>query len=674
MLRAMIEPGGTPHPPAPPPATGGTPAAQLPAAGPPEAVRDCFDAVPAMLWSLEGPQLRVTAANAGARASVDDRPDLLGTPFRDVLPAPDARQVLAVLEAAFASGEPAAVEQRRGPADGDRDEPAEPVESVHTWTVLPTFHGDGSMRGLAVHVVDTTAQSRARLAAEEAAAAAERRYVEVQAVAHDAALELRRTLLPSGVPVLSRLRMAAQFRVAAHAPDAGGDWFDALPLGDGRVALLVGEVSGHGTRAAAAMGQLRAVAVEAVAAGEEPESVLGRLDRFAATTRATRAATLCLAVLDPATGELTIGSHAHPAPLVVAADGSTRFLPVEPAWPLGTSGPKAPLLHDRIAQGEQILLYTDGLVERTGRRLQDTMGALARVATAAVRNAAGTAPGALADRTAAVVLDRLAYLESVRAGCGYRDDVTLLVAHLRPPLAPLRLRIAAGPGALALIREQLGAWLDGAGVTVADAESVLHAAGEAAANVVEHAYAPGADAWVEVAAQLTRASEVRVSVRDGGTWRDPATGAAGRGRGMLLMREQVDDVGVQSSAEGTTVTLTHRVERPALAGPVAPVAATPTDLTVAVADGQVQVAGPVDLATAARLRTALQAAPQAAPESGAARLVVDLTGVTQLSAAGVHVLHELAVQAPDLCLVAPPGSQARRVLLLTGLGRSVGAP
>ena len=409
---------------------------------------DCFDAVPAMLWALEGPQLRVAAANAGARASVDDRADLLGTPFGEVLPEPDARQVLAMLEAAFAAGEPAIGEQRRVLADED----GAPAEGICTWTVLPTFQADGSVRGLAVHVVDTTGQARALAAAEQTAAAAERRYREVRDFAHDAAADLRRALLPSGVPVLSRLRMAVQFRVADHAPAAGGDWFDALPLGDGRVALLVGDVNGHGVAAAGAMGRLRAVAVEAVAAGEEPEVVLGRLDRFAAMTPATRAATLCLAVLDPVSGELTVGSHAHPVPLVVAADGSTRFLAVEPAWPLGTGGPKAQLLRDRIAPGELVLLYTDGLVERPGRRLQDTMGAFARVASAAVRDPAGAAPNALADRTAAVVLDRLAHIEGVPAGGGYRDDATLLVAHIRAPLAPLRLRFAAAPGALAPLR------------------------------------------------------------------------------------------------------------------------------------------------------------------------------------------------------------------------------
>ena len=230
----MIEPGGAPHAPAAPP----------PAAGLPDAVRDCFDAVPAMLWALDGPQLRVAAANAGARASVDDRADLLGTPFRDVLAEPDARQVLGVLEGAFAAGEPAVGEQRRLLPDED----GEPAERICTWRVLPTFHGDGSVRGVAVSVVDTTDQTRARVAAEQAAAAAERRYREVREAAHDAALELRRALLPSGVPVLSRLRMAVRFRVAEHPPAAGGDWFDALPLATGGWRCSSGRSPGRASR------------------------------------------------------------------------------------------------------------------------------------------------------------------------------------------------------------------------------------------------------------------------------------------------------------------------------------------------------------------------------------------------------------------------------------------
>jgi serine phosphatase RsbU (regulator of sigma subunit)/anti-sigma regulatory factor (Ser/Thr protein kinase)/anti-anti-sigma regulatory factor len=505
---------------------------------------------------------------------------------------------------------------------------------------------------------------RRRILSEEAAGLAEQRYREVRDTAGDAAVELRRALLPSGVPVLSRLRIAAHYRLAEHPPSAGGDWFDALPLDDGRVALLVGDAGGRGSAAAGAMGQLRAIAVEAVAAGEEPDAVFARLDRFAAMTTATKAATLCLVVLDPISGQLVVGSHAHPAPLVVAPDGTTRFLAVEPGWPLGTGGPAPPLHRDTLVQGEMLLLYTDGLVERPGRRLQDTTGALARVAAAAVRDPAVAGVGALADRAAEVVLDRLANLETVPPGGGYRDDATLLVAQVRAPIAALRMRLAAEPAALAALRQRLAAWLDNAGVTVADATSVLQATGEAVTNAVEHAYTPGEDAWVEVRAQLTRASEVRVVVRDGGAWRDPATGAGGRGRGMLLMREQVDDVTVSSDDEGTTITLTRRVERPAVGGTASGSEsrpAAPDELAVQAGDGTVQVAGPVDVATASRLRAALLAAGR-----GGDGVVVDLTGVTQLAAAGVHLLHELAAQNPGLRIVAPPDRPAHTVLRLAG--------
>ncbi|OLT11699.1 hypothetical protein BJF78_26485 [Pseudonocardia sp. CNS-139] len=537
------------------------------------------------------------------------------------------------------------------------DDDGETTEVVRTWTALPTFHGDGTVRGLAAHVVDTTALARAL-------ADAEQRCRELRGPAQDAAAELRRALLPSGVPVLSRLRTAVRFRPAEHPPAAGGDWFDALPLSDGRVALVVGQAAGTGAAAAAAGGQLRAVAVEGLAAGEDPATVLARLDRFAAATPAAKAATLCLAVLDPATGALTAGSHAHPAPLVVTADGSTRFVAAEPGWPLGTGGPAAALVEDRLTPGE-LLLHTDGLVERPGRRIQDTLGAFARVASAAVRDPAG-AGSALADRIAAVVLDRLAYLESVPAGTGYHDDATLLVAHLRAPLAPLRLRFAVGPAALAPMRRELAAWLDDAGVPAAAAACVAQAAGEAIANVAEHAYPPGADGWVELRAQLTRASEVRVTVRDGGTWRDPATGAAGRGRGMLLMRELVDDVGVRSDAEGTTVTLTRRVERPAVPDDTPEPVAGPEDLSVEAGEGELRVSGPVDLATAGRLRSAVLAAGRG--------LTVDLTGVTHLASAGVHLLHELAAADEEMRLVSPPDRPAHTVLRLTGLATRVVPP
>src|ERR1700691_1837977 len=143
-------------------------------------------------------------------------------------------------------------------------------------------------------------------------------------------LMLQDALLPTALPVLPRARVAARYLVAGHEQAAGGDWFDAIPLGNGRIALIVGDVVGHGIAASAAMGQLRA---ELFAAEPDLARVLERATAFAARTAALRAATLAVVVLHPAEGTLRYTTCGHPPPLVIAADGAPRFLESSPTGP-----------------------------------------------------------------------------------------------------------------------------------------------------------------------------------------------------------------------------------------------------------------------------------------------------------------------------------------------------
>src|SRR5256884_9546710 len=113
-------------------------------------------------------------------------------------------------------------------------------------------------------------------------------------------LALEEALPPPALPVLPRGRIAARFLAAGQEQAAGGDWFDAVPLTGGTVALVVGDVVGHGIAASAAMGQLRSVLDELLAAEPDLGTVLTRAEAFAAERAALRAATMALAVLDPA--------------------------------------------------------------------------------------------------------------------------------------------------------------------------------------------------------------------------------------------------------------------------------------------------------------------------------------------------------------------------------------
>ena len=204
---------------------------------------------------------------------------------------------------------------------------------------------------------------------------------------------LQEALLPTALPVLPRARMAARYLVAGQEQSAGGDWFDAIPLAGGSVALIVGDVVGHGVAAAAAMGQLRAVLAELLAAEADLGHVLARADAFAARTRTLRAATLALAVLDPAAGTLRYTTCGHPPPLVIGIDGAARYLEGTGTGPLGTGSPPV-LATSALALGELVLLYSDGLVERPDGTIAEGMAELSVAAAGAVAEA--TAEPALA--------------------------------------------------------------------------------------------------------------------------------------------------------------------------------------------------------------------------------------------------------------------------------------
>jgi hypothetical protein len=137
--------------------------------------------------------------------------------------------------------------------------------------------------------------------------------------------ELQEALLPTTLPMLPRARIAARYLVAGLEQAAGGDWFDAIPLDGGDIALVVGDVVGHGATASAAMGQLRAVLAELLAAEDDLGQVLRRADAFAARMPSLRATTLALVVLDPAAGTLRYTTCGHPPPLVIGVDRKARY-------------------------------------------------------------------------------------------------------------------------------------------------------------------------------------------------------------------------------------------------------------------------------------------------------------------------------------------------------------
>lgn len=226
--------------------------------------------------------------------------------------------------------------------------------------------------------------------------------------------QLQQSLLAAPVPCDPRFSVAAVYRPAEEGLEVGGDWHDAFLDDAGRLSFLVGDVVGHGLGAAAAMGQLRS-AVRAVAGGRvAPAAMMTRLDRFVGDLPAAELATLAYGVLDLDTGELAHACAGHLPPLLLSADGGAQLLWEGRGMPLSSF-----LGGDRrdsrlvLDPGDRLLLYTDGLVERRDRSMEDGLEALRAVA-ASLR---GAAP-----QQAATELTRLLLRDE-----GVRDDVCVLL-------------------------------------------------------------------------------------------------------------------------------------------------------------------------------------------------------------------------------------------------------
>ena len=178
-----------------------------------------------------------------------------------------------------------------------------------------------------------------------------------------AAVRLQEAVLPDTMPDIPGWDVASYYDPSGRT-DVGGDFYDAITLVDGRLVLFVGDVMGRGVEAAAAMAQMRAAVRAYTAIDPEPASVLGKLDRMFAQFPTDQLVTLVYLVVDPGRNEILVANAGHPAPVLLRLDGSTEQLPDADGCPLGV------LVQDRIAHtvpmrdGDTVLLFTDGLIER----------------------------------------------------------------------------------------------------------------------------------------------------------------------------------------------------------------------------------------------------------------------------------------------------------------------
>ena len=639
-------------------------------------VRDVFDQLNVMVVAWEGPDHVAVAANEQYRRYVG-REAFIGQAWSQVMPELEGQQFLEILDRVYESGETHVATEWRFQIH--RDDTDQLHEIFVDFTVTPRRDADGATIGAICSVVDVTDRVHERHDAALRTANAQERYEAV----HDVVVELQRALLSMALPVLPTSTIAARYLVAAQDQAAGGDWFDAFVLDDGRLALVVGDVVGHGVVASAAMGQLRAVLEELLRTEPELDAVLRRLDTYAAHSDSMRAATVAVVLLDADTGNVVYGRCGHPAPLVLAEDGTSRLLDACVSGPLGT-GAEPSLAHTTLGRGEVVLLYSDGLVERTGHSLEEGVRELTRVASDAVTNRA------LPVGAAASTADRVAELtmELMTRG-GHEDDVTVLVAQrLHQRVEDLHLQLTATRESLHQVNAAFGAWLAALGPSAADRFALELAVTEAVTNVIEHAYPVGRPGVLDVIASVLPTGGIAVRISDEGRWRAPAPTATTGGRGLLLMSQVVDEAEVLHPPQsanapegdrGTTVVLRHRAHRDAVMASGRSLVHDEThdgdvpraDFEVSVDDGDagpvVRLTGTVDLDTAERARAALLGASR----GGVRSLTVDLTAVVQLASAGVRALFEvreqLVANRKDLVIVAEPGSAAAVVLELVSL-------
>jgi len=371
-----------------------------------------------------------------------------------------------------------------------------------------------------------------------------RRAAEEVETERSVAETLQRSLLSEDLPRVPGLRMAVRYVAGSTEAQVGGDWFDVIPLRDGRAGLVIGDVVGRGVRAAARMAHLQSALRAYALEGLRPSLVLERMNGFVREVERGGMVTALYAVVDPETGVMQFAAAGHPPPLLINPGGEATYARGPTGSPLGVL--ELPGYDDAVTAleaGTTVLMYTDGLVERPDQPLERGLERL-------IESLGGGTPQP----------ERLCrdLMRSIFPNAGPRDDVAMLVAQLdADPDADrdLELDLRAEPGSLALMRRSVARWLRAVGASEAETYEVLVACGEACANAIAHAY-PAAEASFEV--HLSRAADaVSVTVRDFGRWRPPRAGTQGRGLG--LMRELMDEVEIDKRDTGTAVRMVRKL-------------------------------------------------------------------------------------------------------------------
>jgi serine phosphatase RsbU (regulator of sigma subunit)/PAS domain-containing protein len=427
-----------------------------------------FHAVPSPCVVLDADLIIQACNDAYLKAASRRRSELVGTSIADLLPSrpagpdtipgsePVVETVRRAVRTALDTGRSVVVGLQRYDVDAGRTtaqleakmeakveaqvEAEVDAAGRHYWigTAVPVPNSWGAPRHVLYNVHDVTALvphlatalseplepagRQARAAVVAATAVAE------QSQLFDLALETQRQLgiavqevmLPAEVPLSVReaVQIAVRYQPASDALRVGGDWYDVADLGQGRLAVAVGDVVGHGLRAAAVMGQLRSALSALTVADVGPAAAMTALDRVARHSPDATASTAVKVVVDPALDLAIYSSAGHLPPLILRVDGTIHTMNQALGPPLAVTQKvvSRPLGTAMLRAGDTLVLYTDGLVERRGEALD--VG-IARLSDALVR---------LRELDVDSIADRL--LSELPPMSSLRDDIALIVLRV----------------------------------------------------------------------------------------------------------------------------------------------------------------------------------------------------------------------------------------------------
>ncbi|WP_309500440.1 SpoIIE family protein phosphatase [Streptomyces shenzhenensis] len=376
---------------------------------------------------------------------------------------------------------------------------------------------------------------------------------------HTRAQTLQRGLLPRALPDLPAMTAAARYLPATAGLEIGGDWYDVIPLSGERVALVIGDVMGHGLSEAATMGRLRTAVHTLADLDLPPGEVLSHLNDTVSSLGDEFYATCLYAVYDPTSAVCTVANAGHPAPAVVLPDGAVRFLDVPINAPLGAGVPPFDAGTLELPDDSLLVLYTDGLVESSALDIDQGRARLAQQLAHALplpprhpggkvfRTSGPSGPGGTGwlERLCDVLVHNLLPAQQQTI-----DDTALLIAAPHP-LAPgdiaswpLPHEPEAAGQARGHVRDQLAAWgLEG----LTDTTELL--VSELVGNVVRHAEGP-------TALRMLRSRTLVCEVSDGSSSTPRIRRAAETdegGRGLQLVATLAQRWGARYTATGKCI-------------------------------------------------------------------------------------------------------------------------